>query len=113
MPQTLYILWLIGDVGVRRINPKTQTLIKLLDLAFVFPYAFLCLGIEFCDAVLFYFFFIVDTEFLFHFDFYGKPVCIPTNTPFRVISAHGFVPRPKILKNQPYDVSHVWQSIGC
>ena len=87
-PLGLYILVIVGDVGVVHIDPVADAVAHLFPLALVLPYRLLTLLDERLYAVALYLGLAVYAERLFDLEFDGQTVRIPAGLSQYVIALH-------------------------
>ena len=88
------------NIGVVQINEIPHALCHFSPHAFVSKYGLPALFVKLLDSIGFNILLAAHLELLFHFNFNGKPVGIPSGLSFyfkalhRLITAHGILQRP-------------------
>ena len=98
---------MIGYVRIIHIGPETNRTGEILPHPFIFPDTFLTLGDKRIQTILLNLFLTIQSQQLFHFQFYRKSMGIPACLSRYHISFHGTVPGDHILDDTGKHVTNM------
>ena len=111
-PDALHVRLVVGDVGLREIDPEADPLGERLPLLHVPPDALLALVDEGLHAIGLNLRLGVDSEFLADFDLDGQTMRVPARLPLAVLPPHRPVPGVEVFDRAGQAVARVWHPVG-
>ena len=104
---------MVSYVRIIHICPKTNSPGKIFPHSFIFPYAFLTFADKRIQTIFFDLLFSVQSQKLFHFQLYRKPVGIPACFSRYHIALHRFISWNHVFDDTGQHMADMGLSVGC
>ena len=112
-PNGLDVVVRVGDVGLRKIDPKPHAPDHVLPGFDVLMHRSLAFFYKLLQSVALDLGLGLDAEFPFHLELHRQPMAVPTRLAGHEVPAHGLVAREQVLVNAWEQVSEVGAAVRC
>ena len=112
VPEAFHVVALEGDVGIAQVDPEAHDLGEIIPFALVLHHRLPAFPVELLHRNALAYVFFGNSEFLFHLQFHGKAMCVPSALAPHPVAFQGFVAAKDVFDRTRHDVVDAGGAVG-